>query len=65
MGKAEAVAVFPKVAGFEDAGGGDDAGDEFGWCDVETGIAGAATIRERNLSGVRLPFTLPFSELPP
>jgi len=42
VGKAEAVAVFPEVAWFEDANGGDDSGDEFGWGDVEAGIAGAA-----------------------
>ena len=32
----------PEVAGFEDSGGGDDAGDEVGRGDVEAGIQGGA-----------------------
>ena len=40
--QAKFASLFPKFLWLENSGGRDDAGNEFGWCHIKTGIARAA-----------------------
>src|SRR5581483_4936273 len=42
FGLAQSISLRPQFRRLKDAGGSDDAGDQFRWCDIESGVVRAA-----------------------